>query len=142
MTDGPVLNQVNLVVSDMDATIAFYERLGLTVPDTDPAWRAHHRTVEAPGGIDLEFDSEQSTAIWNEGWAASRRPCVLGFGVPSREAVDELYTTLTTAGSTGQLAPHDAFWGSRYAIVEDPDGNPVGIMSPPDPAFRSAPRSP
>jgi predicted enzyme related to lactoylglutathione lyase len=25
--------------------------------------------------------------------------------------------------------PYDAFWGSRYAIVEDPDGNPVGLMS-------------
>jgi uncharacterized glyoxalase superfamily protein PhnB len=36
----------------------------------------------------------------------------------------------------------EAFWGACYAIVEDPDGNPVGIMSPADPAFRSEPPAP
>jgi hypothetical protein len=30
-----------------------------------------------------------------------------------------------TAG-TGTPAAHDAFWGARYAIVEDPDGNRWG----------------
>ena len=38
-----------------------------------------------------------------------------------------------------QQAPYDAFWGGRFAIVEDPDGNPVGLMSPNDPAMRTAP---
>jgi predicted enzyme related to lactoylglutathione lyase len=32
--------------------------------------------------------------------------------------------------------PWDAFWGSRYAIVADPDGNHVGIMSPSEPKRR------
>lgn len=27
----------------------------------------------------------------------------------------------------------DVDWGARYAIVEDPDGNGVGLMSPIDP---------
>jgi uncharacterized glyoxalase superfamily protein PhnB len=31
------------------------------------------------------------------------------------------------------------FWGARYAIVEDPDGNHVGVMSPSDPDRRRAP---
>jgi hypothetical protein len=35
--------------------------------------------------------------------------------------------------------PFDAFWGARYAIVEDPDGNHIGLMSPSDPALRTAP---
>jgi uncharacterized glyoxalase superfamily protein PhnB len=30
-----------------------------------------------------------------------------------------------TAG-TGTPAAYDAFWGARYAIVEDPDGNRWG----------------
>ena len=33
----------------------------------------------------------------------------------------------------------DTFFGARYAIVADPDGRSVGIMSPIDPARRSAP---
>jgi uncharacterized glyoxalase superfamily protein PhnB len=46
---------------------------------------------------------------------------------------------MATAGYTSQQEPYDAFWGSRYAILEDPDGNAVGIMSPMDDAYRSAP---
>jgi hypothetical protein len=34
---APILNQFNLVVQDMEATLAFYRRLGLTIRDTDPA---------------------------------------------------------------------------------------------------------
>jgi uncharacterized glyoxalase superfamily protein PhnB len=64
---------------------------------------------------------------------------VIGFDLPSREAVDRLYGELTGAGYAGQQAPYDAFWGARYAVVEDPDRNPVGLMSPSDAAHRSAP---
>jgi uncharacterized glyoxalase superfamily protein PhnB len=44
--------------------------------------------------------------------------------------VDEIYAGLTGAGYRGHQKPYDAFWGARYAIVEDPDGNAVGLMSP------------
>jgi uncharacterized glyoxalase superfamily protein PhnB len=64
---------------------------------------------------------------------------VVGFRLPSREAVDALYADLTDAGHAGLQPPCDAFWGSRYAIVEDPDGVAVGFMSPPSPDRRSAP---
>lgn len=50
--------------------------------------------------------------------------------MPSRPAVDEVYSDLTEAGYTGHQPPYDAFWGARYAIVDDPDGNGVGIQSP------------
>ena len=35
--------------------------------------------------------------------------------------------------------PFDAFWGARYAIVADPDGNDVGLMSPIDESRRTWP---
>ena len=53
--------------------------------------------------------------------------------------VDETFERLTAAGHTGRQAPHDAFWGARYALVADPDGRPVGLQSPVDPALRSRP---
>jgi catechol 2,3-dioxygenase-like lactoylglutathione lyase family enzyme len=142
MTAEPVLNQVNLVVSDMAATVAFYRRLGLTIPDTDPAWDSHHRSAEMPGDIDLDFDSVEFARRWDQGWSGGSRAGVLGFHVPSREAVDDIYQDMTAAGYRGEQAPYDAFWGARYAIVEDPDGNPVGIMSPVDPARRTSPSPP
>jgi hypothetical protein len=54
---GPTPDQFNLVVSDMEATVAFYRRVGLTIPDTDPEWQGHHRSAELADGIDIDFDS-------------------------------------------------------------------------------------
>jgi hypothetical protein len=28
------------------------------------------------------------------------------------------------------LKPWDAFWGQRYAVVHDPDGNGVDLLAP------------
>ena len=50
-----------------------------------------------------------------------------------------MYADLTGAGYRGQQPPYDAFWGARYAVVEDPDGNAVGLMSPSDPALPQRP---
>jgi catechol 2,3-dioxygenase-like lactoylglutathione lyase family enzyme len=136
--DAPVPAQLNLVVRDMDATVDFYRRLGLTIADTDPAWQQHHRNATTPEGFDLDFDSEAFAQMWNGGWVG--RPGgmgVLGFRMPTRASVDERYAELTAAGYTGQQPPYDTFWGSRFAVVEDPDGNAVGLMSEPDPARRS-----
>jgi hypothetical protein len=47
--------------------------------------------------------------------------------------VDEIYTDLTAVGYGSHQPPYDAFWGAHYAIIDDPDGNRVGIMSPEDP---------
>ena len=57
----------------------------------------------------------------------------------SRNAVDDRYADLVGAGYPGLQPPYDAFWGARYAIVQDPDGNDVGLMSPSDPERRSQP---
>jgi catechol 2,3-dioxygenase-like lactoylglutathione lyase family enzyme len=140
MAEPPVPDQVNLVVSDMEATVTFYRRLGLTIPDTDPAWQGHHRNARLPGGIDLDFDSVAFARRWDKGWRGGMG--VLGFKVDSRERVDEIYADLIGAGHAGQQEPYDAFWSARYAVVEDPDGNPVGIMSPIDPDRGSDPGFP
>jgi catechol 2,3-dioxygenase-like lactoylglutathione lyase family enzyme len=132
--ERPVLDQVNLVVSDMDASLAFYQRLGLDIPKWMPQWDAHHRSAKLAGGLDFDLDSAAFATQWNEG---SRGPaCVISFKLASSEGVDALYADLTGAGYTGQQQPYDAFWGARFAIVEDPDGNAVGLMGPIDSSLR------
>ncbi len=144
MTRKPaVFDQLNIVVRDMEAAVDFYGRLGIEIPDTLPEWQAHHRTAELEGGgVDLDFDSAAFTPQWNAGWPAAQAGVVVGFRVATREDVDDLYEELTGAGHTGQQPPYDAFWGARYAIVEDPSGNAVGLMSPVDPARATRPAAP
>ena len=144
MTDRqPVLNQMDLVVRDVDASVAFYRRLGLEIPDS-VIWRtasgAHHVDLDLPNGLHLHIDSVALTKSFNRGWpdAGTGTSIIVGFSLPSRQAVDERYADLVAAGYTGRQPPYDTFWGARYAVIEDPDGNHVGLMSPLDPARRSA----
>jgi catechol 2,3-dioxygenase-like lactoylglutathione lyase family enzyme len=139
---APVLDQINLVVGDMDAMVTFYRRLGVTIPDPPPPWDGHHRSAEAGEGIDLDFDGQPFAATWNHGLPSGQTRVVIGFKLADRDAVDRTFADLIQAGYVGQQEPYDAFWGSRYAVVEDPDGNSVGLMSPIEPDRRTAPPAP
>lgn len=140
-----MLNQLNLVVNDVAASVAFYRRLGLAVEEAArPEWAPHHATAMMANGMRLELDSVQFAKQWDPGCKGrgGNTGCVLFFGVSSRDEVDRRFEHLTGAGYGCQQAPQDAFWGARYAIVEDPDGNAVGLMSPIDPTQRRAPPAP
>jgi uncharacterized glyoxalase superfamily protein PhnB len=137
----PVLNQLNIVARNFDATVAFYRRLGVDVPDTPASPDGiRHAEVTLANGFVLEFDNLALARVYNAAWRkADSSRALIGFSVPTREAVDALYAELTAAGYDGRQPPYDTFWGARYAVIADPDGNDVGIMSPLDNARRSWP---
>jgi catechol 2,3-dioxygenase-like lactoylglutathione lyase family enzyme len=124
------LSLVELVVADMAATLAFYRRLGLDIPagaDQEP-----HVDVALSGGIRLAFDTEDTIKSFDPGWSRPEgkgHRVALAFGCDSPAAVDAAYADLTGAGYEGHLPPWDAFWGMRYAVLHDPDGNPVDLFA-------------
>jgi uncharacterized glyoxalase superfamily protein PhnB len=129
-TENPALSSITVIVRDMDTTLAFYGLLGLT-SDAEPG--SPHASVSLPNGVSLDFDSVEFVPMWDSGWkGATGGNTLLNFSVASRDGVDALYAKLTQAGQVGRQQPFDAFWGARYAIVDDPDGNGVGLMSPID----------
>ena len=139
------LDQINLVCTDLDDSIAFYRALGLDIPD-DSVWKtdsgAHHVEIKMATGFELALDSQALAREYNAGTPGtqkSRHPNVMSFRVETAEKVDLVYEKLTSLGYRSSQDPYFTFWGSRYAIVEDPDGNLVGLMSPPDPELRSGP---
>ena len=143
----PLFNQVNIVSRDLAASTAFYRLLGLDIPElriwgSDSA--PHHASAveERPVVTDFDMDSERFASVWNTGWAGRSDlagKVVLSFRVAERDEVDAIHARVTGAGHASLSAPHDAFWGSRFAIVEDPDGIAVGIMSPSSDAHRRPP---
>jgi len=110
------------------------------VPDGEDA-AGYHVQLRMPGGFSLELDTAESARLWHAAWRAdpASASVVVGFSLPTREAVDERYLELTSAGYPGRQPPFDAFWGARYAIVADPDGHDVGLMSPIDESRRTWP---
>jgi catechol 2,3-dioxygenase-like lactoylglutathione lyase family enzyme len=120
---------IELVVADMPATLAFYRRLGLDIPDEADA--EPHVDVEL-GGIRLAFDTRETILSFDPSWSppSGGHRAALAFAAGSPVEVDAAYAELTEAGVEGHLAPWDAFWGLRYAVVHDPDGNPVDLFAP------------
>jgi uncharacterized glyoxalase superfamily protein PhnB len=142
--DIPVLDQVNVISGDLQRSLDFYRLLGAVFPRPLPnsAGQLFHVNSEPYDGARLELDSVEFAPVWNAGWAGRadlQGRIVLGFRIATREGVDQRFKSLTSAGYRELQPPFDAFWGARYAIVEDPDGIAIGLMSPIDPA-RKTPR--
>jgi uncharacterized glyoxalase superfamily protein PhnB len=136
------LHQINLVAREVEASVAFYRLLGLDI-DAEPGDQHVEKVMSS--GMSIEWDSAESVGRWDSGWPGSddgRGGVVLSFALASSGEVDATYAVLTAAGYHSQQPPYDAFWGSRYAIVEDPDGNAVGIMGPADANRRYWPPTP
>ncbi|MFI7499722.1 VOC family protein [Streptomyces sp. NPDC049687] len=121
---------IGLVVSDMAASVAFYRRLGFAFPDG--AEREPHAEARLPGGLRLLLDTEDTVRSFHPGWRApsggGRASLALRCEGPAE--VDAVYEELVGAGLHGELKPWDAFWGQRYAVVHDPDGNGVDLFAP------------
>lgn len=135
-----IFSQLTIVVGEMEAARDFYRRLGVDVPGPgDPRYAPFHAGGQLSEAVTFDMDTAAFAQVWNKGWAGRndlKGKVVIGFAVESREAVDALYAELTGAGYVGLQPPWDAFWGARYAIIEDPNGAAVGLMSPIDPERR------
>jgi catechol 2,3-dioxygenase-like lactoylglutathione lyase family enzyme len=120
---------IGIVVQDMGRSLAFYRRLGLAVPadaDSEP-----HVEAELPGGLKIAWDTEDTVRSFDPGWQrGDGHGMSVAFALDTPAEVDATYQQLLDAGYKGHKEPWDAFWGMRYAIVHDPDGNGVDLFSP------------
>jgi hypothetical protein len=67
---------------------------------------------------------------------------VLDLRTDERNEVDRLHERAVSIGGRSLKAPYDAFWGSRFAVVEGPGPLVIGLMSVLDAARRGAPPDP
>jgi catechol 2,3-dioxygenase-like lactoylglutathione lyase family enzyme len=119
---------IGIVVHDMAASLRFYRLLGLDIAmkmDNEP-----HVEVSLPGGFRLAWDSlEMITGIYSDWTEPVGQRMTLAFKCESPAMVDTLYELVTKSGYVGHKTPWDAFWGQRYAVVVDPDGNLVDLFA-------------
>jgi len=126
----PRLDAIGIVVSDMSQAFEFYRKLGLDFPQ-DSVDDDHAEAV-GPGGLRIMLDTEasvQSFSDWEPPTGGGHR-IALAFLCDSPGDVDRVYQELTAWGATGHTPPFDAFWGQRYAMIYDPDGNAVDLFAP------------
>jgi catechol 2,3-dioxygenase-like lactoylglutathione lyase family enzyme len=125
------LAAVGIVVDNMPRALAFYRELGIDLPpeaDEQP-----HAQTALPSGLQLMFDTVDEIRSFDPDWQPppnGLHRMELAFQLDTPAKVDDLYGSLTSLGYHGHKQPWDAFWGQRYAIVHDPDGNGVSLFSP------------
>lgn len=126
----PRLDLVGIVVSDMARSLAFYRALGLDIPpDSDGEG---HVEATLPNGLRLAWDTVEVVRSFDPDWQAPSGGNRMGlaFLCDSPAEVDAAYARLTGLGYHGHKPPWDAFWGQRYAVVHDPDGNGIDLFAP------------
>ena len=124
----PELNAMGIVTSDMARSIRFYRLLGLDVPDTP---EEGHIEASLSNGFRFMLDSEEVILSFRPDWTRlAGNQLAVAFECASPAEVDELYGRVVEAGFHGEKEPWDAFWGQRYAQLQDPDGVPVDLFAP------------
>jgi uncharacterized glyoxalase superfamily protein PhnB len=121
----PHLDAVGIVASDLERTRAFYRLLGVEIAEGDD-----HVEATMPNGLRLMFDTESVIRSFRPEWQRETgNQFALAFACASPAEVDETYTRVVEAGFHGEKEPWDAFWGFRYAQLEDPDGVGVDLFA-------------
>jgi len=122
-------DMVGMVVRDMAAALRFYRLLGLAIPDGVEG--EPFVEVTTPNGYRISWNSlEMIKGIypdWVEEPVGQR--ISLAFKCDGPAEVDALYGRIVASGYASHKAPWDAFWGQRYAVVVDPDGNLVDLFA-------------
>jgi len=117
----PQLNAFGIVASDLERSRAFYRLLGVEIAEGDD-----HVEATLPNGMRLMLDSESVIRSFRPDWERETgNQLALAFECASPAEVDETYARVVEAGFHGEKEPWDAFWGHRYAQLQDPDG--VGV---------------
>ncbi len=138
---APRIDQINVVLADVEGATRFLGGLGVGMPAPAPGWEAwasHHVNTPPVPEFAVDLDSSAFAAVWG-GLDPGYTGLVVNLRVDERSEVDMLHDQAQALGGRSVKAPYDAFWGSRFAIVEGPGPLYVGLMSPMDEAHRTAP---
>jgi len=128
----PQLDLIGIIVRDMPQALAFYRDLGLEIPPELDG--EGHVEITLPKGLRIAWDTQEVVRSFDAHWqpASGGHRMGLAFLCASPAEVDALFARLTAKGHRAYKEPFAAFWGQRYAQIEDPDGNVIDLFAPLD----------
>jgi lactoylglutathione lyase len=119
---------VNLYTRDMDAGIRFYgDLLGLTETFRTPTEGTPEHVEFRAGGFTLGLGTVEAAKRVHGIDAVPGAPAAVV--VLWTDDVDRVFAGLESAGVTAEQPPHDTGNDNRNALVRDPDGNLVELVS-------------
>jgi len=119
---------IDIVVADIARALRFYATLGLAVLEVEAG--QEQVQIDTPGAATIGLLSERMMREANPHWVTPvGQRVTFACRCDTPLEVDETYRRVTEAGFAGLRAPWDAFWGQRYAFLQDPDGNRVDLYA-------------
>lgn len=115
------VSMITLGVSDVAASTAFYEALGLTKSEAsqkDVTFFQAGPSVLSLFGRDALAEDGNAGGLWSGSGGFS-----VSYNVPSKEAVEAMIAKAQQIGATILKAPQDVFWGGYHGYFADPDGH-------------------
>lgn len=121
------LNAVGVTSNNLKKSVEFYSLLGFTFPEFTND--EQHVETTPNGDAKLMIDSVEMTKeiIGEDPKPGNHSSFAVQYNSP--EEVNEVVKKIIDAGFTVSKEPWDAFWGQRYAVVQDPDGYKVDLYA-------------
>ncbi|WP_424966722.1 VOC family protein [Dinoroseobacter sp. S375] len=110
---------ISLAVKDLDASIAFYEKLGFEAMGGGEGWRMMKMGDKVIGLFQGMFEKNMLT--FNPGWTQDAAP------LEQFTDIRALQAALKVRGLTPKTEIDPESTGPASIMLEDPDGNPILI---------------
>jgi uncharacterized glyoxalase superfamily protein PhnB len=122
------INAVAVISKNLKETAKFYSLLGFIFPEFKEDEK-HLEAANVPGQTRLLIDDYNliKEITGTDPTPATHSTFALLCGSP--DEVNLVAQKVKDAGYTVLKEPWDAFWGQRYAIVQDPDGYMVDLFA-------------
>lgn len=115
------VSMITLGVTDIAASTAFYEALGLKKSNASEDAVTFFQAGPCVLGLfgrDALADDGRASGVWSGNGGFS-----VAYNVPSKNAVDEMIAQAETIGARILKTPQDVFWGGYHGYFADPDGH-------------------
>ena len=125
------LDLIGIVTQDMAKSLAFYRHI-FSLPDgldSDSLDNEGHVEVTLENGLRFAWDTVAVMQSFEPHYTFTPKQ-VGAFLCDNAADVDTKYHDLISKGGKSSKEPWDAFWGQRYALVADPDGNVLDLFAP------------
>lgn len=123
------IDAVEVTTSDMRRTVEFYSLLGFEFPDLkDDEDHLEPRTPDGSARLMIDTKKMMSEMLGAPPQPGNHGSFAIRYDAPGE--VDGAAKKVKEAGCKVVKEPWDAFWGQRYAVVQDPDGYQIDLYAP------------
>jgi len=118
------LYMVGVIVEDMAASVEFYRRLGVEIPEGSE--KQQHVELRMQG-VTFFLHTARLNKLWDPDKPAPSGGyrVVLEFYLETPQAVDAKFQELVDFGYEGHFAPYETPLKTYFAMINDPDGNSI-----------------